>query len=91
MLRRVRWFSGTAIVVPCFVYLVLGGANPECVMTVANGPSMGKDGEIGAVPGPVQRVPCPPAFLGQWNGRMVSTVPEGTHLEVHGYPCFGGT
>ncbi len=79
-----------AIAVPCCVYLVLGGANPECAMTVANGPG-GRDYQIGSVPAPAQRVPCPPAFLGQWNGMVVSTVPEGARVEVHGFPCFGGT
>ena len=90
MFSVTRLLAVPAMAVPCFVYLVLGGANPECAMTVANGPG-GRDYQIGSVPAPAQRVPCPPAFLGQWNGMVVSTVPEGARVEVHGFPCFGGT
>ncbi len=80
-----------ALAAPCFVYLAIGGANPECVMTVANGPDMSRADAIGSVPGPTQRVPCPPSFLGRWKQWIVSVVPEGAHVEVRGYPCSGGT
>jgi len=90
MSRSIRFLAAPALGAACFVYLVLGGANPECAMTVANGPAMGRDYQIGSVPAPAQRVPCPPAFLGRWKGWVVSTVPEGTRVEVHGFPCFGG-
>lgn len=77
-----------------FVYLVLGGANPECAMTIADGLARGSS-QIGAVPAPASRVPCPGAFLGRLAtgggaGMIVSMVPEGARM-VHGYPCFGGT
>lgn len=85
-----RLLAAPAAAVVCFVYLVLGGADPECAMTVANGPS-GRDYQIGTVPPPAQIVPCPPMFLGNWQGYVVSTVPEGTRVEVRGYPCFPGT
>lgn len=91
MFDALRFVAAPAAAAACFVYLVLGGANPECVMTVAEGPVMGKGYEIGGVPPPVQRVPCPPAFLGRWNGYVVSTVPDGTSVEVQGFPCFSGT
>jgi hypothetical protein len=85
-----------ALTAACFVYLVQGGANPECAMTVADGPARGSS-QIGAVPAPATPVPCPAAFLGRFAsagsgpGIIVSTVPDGTRVEVHGYPCFGGT
>ena len=85
-----RLLAAQVVAVACFVYLVLGGANPECVMSVANGPVMGKGYEIGGVPPPVQRVPCPPAFLARWNGYVVNAVPDGTSVEVHGFPCAPG-
>jgi hypothetical protein len=75
------------IALPCFIYLVLGGANPECAMTVASGPEMGMGYAIGGVPSPAERAPCPPTFLGRWKNFVVSTVPAGTHIEVHGAPC----
>ena len=90
MFTSIRLVVAPAIAIACFVYLVLGGADPECVMTVASGPSMGRDYQIGSVPAPARRVPCPPSFLGQWKNQVVSTVPEGTKIEVHGFPC-GGT
>ena len=80
----------------CVLYLVLGGANPLCTMTVADGPSEGSS-QIGAVPAPATRVPCPGVFLGRMaasNGEprpIVSVVPEGTSIEVRGYPCIGGS
>ena len=88
MVDAMRLLAAPALA--CFVYLVLGGANPECAMTVANGPG-GRDYQIGTVPAPAQVVPCPPAFLRSWKGYVVSTVPEGTRVEVRGYPCFPGT
>ena len=90
MSSSIRVLAAPALGAACFVYLVLGGANPECAMTVANGPG-GRDYQIGSVPAPAQRVACPPSFLGHWKGWVVSTVPKGTRVEVHGYPCFGGT
>lgn len=90
MFRIARLLAAPVPMAPCFVYLVMGGVNPECAMTVANGPE-GRDYQIGSVPAPATRVPCPPAYFGQWNGKVVSVVPEGTRVEVHGYPCFGGT
>ena len=95
MTRTVPTIAAAAAAL-CFVYLVQGGANPECAMTVADGPARGSS-QIGAVPAPATRVPCPTSFLGRFApagggpGIVVSTVPDGTHVEVHGYPCFGGT
>ena len=90
MFHAMRLLAAPATAAACLVYLVLGGANPECVMTVANGPVMGKGYEIGGIPPPVQRVPCPPAFLATWKGFVVNAVPEGTSVEVHGFPCAAG-
>lgn len=90
MFSNIRVLAAPAAGALCFVYLVLGGPNPECVMSVADGPSRGSS-QIGAVPAPAARVPCPTSFLGQWGGRLVSVVPQGTSVEVHGYPCAGGS
>ena len=85
--RKTARVAAPAIALPCFIWMVLGGANPECVMTVASGPEMGMGYEIGGVPSPAVRAPCPTSFLGRWKNYIVSVVPEGTHVGVHGYPC----
>jgi hypothetical protein len=90
MVDITRLLAAPAAGLACFLYLLLGGANPLCVMTVASGPVMGKGYAIGGIPPPVQRVPCPPAFLARWNGYVVNAVPEGTNVEFHGLPCAPG-
>jgi hypothetical protein len=93
MQHHLRAVAPPAIAGFCFLYLVLGGANPECVMTDANGPARGSS-QIGAVPAPAVRAPCPDTFLQRMAGAaglIVSAVPEGTRAEVHGYPCVGGS